>query len=97
MSPQLSGAFVFAIIALPVAFAWHTLVERYLTASLLASGNIIFLTSCLLVFHRMKGPYIGTMLLLMAVAACTLSFGVGLVFLFARRKKKDSKKQPIPQ
>jgi len=92
MSPQISGAFVFVIVALPVAFAWHTLVEKYLTASLLASGNIIILTSCLMVFHSMKGAYIGTMLLLMAVAACVLSFGVGLIFLFFRRRKKNNKK-----
>ena len=92
MSPEIPGTLLFTIIALPIAFAWHSLVGNYLLASFLATVNIIFLVSILLLLNCSIGHYLATMLVLAVGASFAISFTVGLPFLFYRRKEKSDKK-----
>ena len=93
MPPEIPGTLLFAVIALPIVFAWHWLVSNYFLASLLATINIIFLVSILLLLHGTITHHLGTMLLLTVGASFALSFAVGLPFLFRRSRKEPDKKR----
>ena len=88
MSLQTTSIVVFAAILLPVAFAWHIFLSRYLLASLSATLNVMILLLLLQVLGTQYGHYLGGMLLVDFCLSLLLSLLIGLPFLFFRRKGK---------
>ena len=91
MIPEIPGVLLFAVIALPIVFAWHSLVSNYLFASFLATINILILVSALLLLNRSVSHHLGSMLLMTAGSSFALSLAVGSLFHFFRSKKLNQK------
>ncbi len=88
MSLQYTSLIVFFAIVLPVAFAWHAFVARYLLASFFAALNVMVLLVLLVVLKGQAGHYLGGMLLLGFSVALLTALLIGLPFLLTRRKGK---------
>jgi hypothetical protein len=88
MSLQIASVVIFFTIVLPVVFAWHAFVGRYLLASLFAAINITVLLLLLLVLSGQAGHYLGVILLSGFGIALLAALLIGLPFLLARRKGK---------
>ena len=89
---QFTSIIVFFAVVLPVVFAWHAFVARYLLASFFAALNVMVLLGLLLALKGQAGHYLGGMLLLSFVVTFLAALLIGLPFLLSRRKasKQDA-------